>query len=68
MNEIDDEKDYKEPRFIILFSSKKNLKKLTSDRVLQTDATYRLNWQGFPVWVVGMYFETLCNNLTNHVL
>lgn len=66
--EIDDEQDDKEPRFIILFSSKKNLKKLTSDRVLQTDATYRLNWQGFPVWVVGMYFETLCNNLTNHVL
>ena len=52
--EIDDEEDDEEPRFIILFSSKKNLKKLTSDRVLQTDATYRLNWQGFPVWVVGM--------------
>ena len=53
--EIEDEDDDKDPRFIVLFSSQKNLKKLTSDRVLQTDATYRLNWQGFPVWAVGMY-------------
>lgn len=45
--EIDDEDETKEPRFTIIFSSKKNMKKMKSDRVLQTDATYRLNWLGF---------------------
>ena len=39
--EIDDEDETKEPRFTIIFSSKKNMKKMKSDRVLQTDATYR---------------------------
>ena len=53
--EIDDSDDTKDPRFNIFFSTKKNLAKLQSDRLLQTDATYRLNWMGFPVFVVGMY-------------
>ena len=51
--EIDDVDENKDPRFNIFFSSKKNLRKLKSDRLLQTDATYRLNWLGFPVYVVG---------------
>ena len=53
-HEIDDEDDNKEPRFNIYFSTKKNLGKLQSHRLLQTDATYRLNWMGFPVYVGGM--------------
>jgi hypothetical protein len=52
-HDIDDEDDTKEPRFTIIFTTKKNMKKLRSDSVLQTDATYRLNWLGFPVFVVG---------------
>ena len=50
---IDDEKEDEAPRFTLVFSTPKNLSKLTSDKVLQTDATYRLNWNGFPVFVVG---------------
>ena len=52
-HEILDEDSTKEPRFTIIFSTKKNLEKLKGDQVLQTDATYRLNWMGFPVFVVG---------------
>ena len=52
-HDINDEDDNKEPRFTIVFTSKKNMGKLKSDRVLQTDATYRLGWFGFPVFVVG---------------
>ena len=52
-HDIEDVDDNKEPRFNIIFSTRKNLSKLRSNRVLQTDATYRLNWMGFPVYVVG---------------
>ena len=52
-HEIEDDDESNDPRFTIIFTSKKNLGKLKSDRVLQTDATYRLNWMGFPVFVVG---------------
>ena len=51
--DIDDDDDTKEPRFTIIFTTKKNLRKLNSNRVLQTDATYRLDWFGFPVFVAG---------------
>ena len=51
--DIDDEKEDEAPRFTLVFSTPKYLSKLTSDKVLQTDATYRLNWNGFPVFVVG---------------
>ena len=52
-HDIDDEDDSKEPRFTIIFTTQKNMSKLRSDSVLQTDATYRLDWFGFPVFVVG---------------
>ena len=52
-HDIDDEDDSKEPRFTIIFTTKKNMSKLRSDSVLQTDAMYRLDWFGFPVFVVG---------------
>ena len=38
-HDIDDEDDSKEPRFTIIFTTKKNMSKLRSDSVLQTDAT-----------------------------
>ena len=41
-HEILDYDDTKEPRFTVIFSTKKNLKKLKSERDLQTDATYLL--------------------------
>ena len=50
---IDDENEDEEPRFTIIFSTKKNLSKLKSEFLLQTDATYRLNWLGFPVFLAG---------------
>ena len=52
-HEIDDEDESKAPRFTIIFTSRRNMAKMKNDRVLQTDATYRLNWLGFPVFVVG---------------
>ena len=57
--EIDDENDEKEPRFCVIFTSKKNQEKLSSIDLLQTDATYRLNWMGFPVFVIGEFVCTV---------
>ena len=37
---------------VSLPEGKKNQKKL-SERFLKTDATYKLNWLGFPVFVFG---------------
>ena len=51
--EIDDENDNNEPRFCIIFAIKKSQATLSSIEFLQTDATYRLNWMGFPVFVLG---------------
>lgn len=53
---IEDEDESKEPRFVIVLATKKNINKLKSNRVLQTDATYRLDWYGFPVFVIGKLF------------
>ena len=52
-HEIDDDEEEEDPRFTIIFSTRKNMSKLRSDRVFQLDATYRLNWNGFPVFVGG---------------
>ena len=51
--EIEDSDPSKDPRFTVIFSSKKNLEKLKAGGVLQTDATYRLNWMNFPVFIIG---------------
>ena len=50
---IDDENEDDQPRFTIIFSTKKNIEKMKSKNMVQTDATYRLNWLNFPVSVVG---------------
>ena len=50
---IEDSDPSKDPRFTDIFSSKKYLDKLKAGGVLQTDATYRLNWMNFPVFIIG---------------
>ena len=55
--EVDDENDDQPPRFCIIFATKKSKAKLSKVGFLQTDATYRLNWMGFPVFVLGMPFH-----------
>ena len=57
--EIDDEDDDLSPRFCIIFATKKSQAKLSSIDFLQTDATYRLNWQGYPVFVLGKHVHEL---------
>ena len=64
-HEIDDADETKEPRFTIILTTKKNLAKMKSERVLQTDATYRLNWLGFPVFVVGKEYLSISTKLLN---
>ena len=64
-HDIVDDVDEKDPRFTIIFTSNKNIGKLKSDRVLQTDATYRLNWFGFPVFVVGK--KLYCTQMHSHI-
>ena len=54
-HEIDDDDPNEDPRFTIIMASKKNMSKMKESRLLQTDATYRLNWFGFPVFVVGRF-------------
>ena len=44
--------DGKGVRFHIIFSTKK-IKARMSSKLMQDDATYRLNWMGFPVFVSG---------------
>ena len=56
-HEIEDSNDDEDPRFTTIFTTTRNMEKMRSDRVLQTDATYRLNWLGFPVFVVGKKFN-----------
>ena len=60
--EVDDEDDDQPPRFCIIFATKKSQAKLSKVDFLQTDATYRLNWMGFPVFVLGMPFR-ICIHL-----
>ena len=49
--EIEDDDMFEEPRFTVIFTSQKLLKRINSDFVFQLDATYRLMWQGFPFFV-----------------
>ena len=51
--EIIDEKENEEPRFCVVFTTPRNQQKVGSHQLLQSDATYRLLWMGFPVFVLG---------------
>ena len=50
-------KDEKEVRFHVTFTTKK-MKARMSKELVQDDATYRLNWMGFPVFVSGRSSST----------
>ena len=52
--EVLDENNEPAPRFTIIFTTKNNQAKMSNLTFLQTDATYRLNWRGFPVFLIGM--------------
>ena len=63
--EVLDEDESKEPRFTIIWTSKKMMKRASSE-FTQDDATYRLTWQGYPFFVSGVstptgtFFPTHC--------
>ena len=42
-----------EENFRIVVTTKRLLRLATEARVLQADTTYKLNWHGFPVLIVG---------------
>ena len=52
-HEVLDEEEDEEPRFTVIWTSKKLLAR-TSNNLTQDDATYRLVWQGFPFFVSGV--------------
>ena len=51
--DIEDHNDKEDPRVSIIFTTKRNMEKMKDERVIQTDATYRLLWLDYPVFVVG---------------
>ena len=51
--EIDDEDDEDDPRFSIIFTSRKLLQRHEGNMLHQIDATYRINWQDFPILITG---------------
>ena len=52
-NNIQDENEDEETRFTVIFATKRTLAFLKRSNCLNVDATYRLNWHGYPVVVVG---------------
>ena len=64
--EVIDDKEGEEPRFCVVFTTKKNQGKIGCNGLLQNDATYRLNWMGFPVFVLGNVLF-LNSFLKNHI-
>ena len=51
---VEDEKEDEEPRFNIIWTSKKLMKRISND-MIQDDATYRLLWQGNLVLTFSNY-------------
>ena len=64
-HEVLDENELEEPRFTVIWTSKKMMKR-ASNEMTQDDATYRLTWQGYPFFVSGVstptgtFFPTHC--------
>ena len=54
----DDVDENDNTRFCVIFSTKRLISFLTKSDVLHIDATYRLNWQGYPVMIVGVSSAT----------
>ena len=51
-DEYEDEEDL-EPMFRFFLTTKRLLRHATNARIICADATYKLNWQGYPVLIVG---------------
>ena len=64
-HEVLDENELEEPRFIVIWTSKKMMKR-ASNEMTQDVATYCLTWQGYPFFVSGVstptgtFFPTHC--------
>ena len=54
----DDVENNDQTRFCVIFSTKRLISLLSKSEVLHIDATYRLNWQGYPVMIVGVSSAT----------
>ena len=54
----DDVEQNEKTRFVVIFSTKRLISFLSKSEVLHIDATYRLNWQGYPVIIVGVSSAT----------
>ena len=64
-SKIEDENNEEEVRFVIIFTTKRILGYLKQSKNIHLDCTYRLNWNKFPVCVVGttnitgLFFPTM---------
>ena len=56
--QIDDSEDDDEVRITVIFGTNKTIEHLNCSDTFHCDATYRLNWNGFPVFVCGVTNET----------
>ena len=54
----DDVENNEKTRFCIIFSTKRLISLLNKCEVFHIDATYRLNWQRYPVMIVGVSSAT----------
>ena len=45
--------DPEDTRFLAIFATKRTLSLLSKSDILHVDATYRLNWNRYPVMIVG---------------
>ena len=52
--QIDDSDEDDEVRMVVIFGTNKTLGYLKMSDTFHCDATYRLNWNGFPVFVCGV--------------
>ena len=50
----DDVDDPEDTRFLAIFATKRTLSLLSKSDILHVDATYRLNWNRYPVMIVGV--------------
>ena len=55
---IQDEDDSEDTRFMAVFATKKTLDRLKFDKTFHVDATYRLTWQRWPLLVAGVTSAT----------
>ena len=68
--DVKDEDETEDPRFTVIWTTK-NLMKRVNNEFIQDDATYRLTWQGYPLFISGTStatgkffptFVTLCSH------